>query len=221
MTDQLAARNVMRPLGGNVDSDFFEPFAASMENVRNVAQRMMVGAYKRNIPEPIREWQETTPLIGAASLARLLGHVGHPRVAIPHWWDGTGSARVLVAGEPYLRSVSQLWAYCGHGDPTRKIRRGMTAAEVAAMGNPSAKSIVWNMATCVVKGRRFGGPYVDVYDAARESAEQKCHSVECARCGPSGRPAPVGSPWSKAHQHAHALRLVGKAILRDLWVAAG
>ena len=43
------------------------------------------------------------------------------------------------------------------------------------------------------------------------------HAAECKRCGPKGKPAQPGSPLSAAHQHARAIRLIAKAILRDLW----
>lgn len=32
-----------------------------------------------------------------------------------------------------------------------------------------------------------------------------------------GKPAQPGTPWNPGHQHAHALRVTGKEILRDLW----
>lgn len=46
------------------------------------------------------------------------------------------------------------------------------------------------------------------------------HRVPCHRCGPAGRPALIGSPLSDGHKDARALRLVAKAVLRDLWMAA-
>lgn len=73
--------------------------------------------------------------------------------------------------------------------------------------------------TVVATRRR--SPYRDVYEDARERYGDRVHAVECVRCGPSGKPALVGSPWSAAHQHAASLRLVGKELLRDLWIAAG
>lgn len=93
----------------------------------------------------------------------------------------------------------------------------MSAEEAMANGSPHAKMIVHLMAESCVKTK---GNYRDLYDAIRLSVEDKVHSVECVRCGPSGKPAQPGSPWSKGHQHNHALRVLGKTILRDLWVAA-
>lgn len=49
---------------------------------------------------------------------------------------------------------------------------------------------------------------------------ERVHVEVCVRCGPSGKPKQPGEPWSLKHQHMAALRKVGKAILRDLWIAA-
>lgn len=69
--------------------------------------------------------------------------------------------------------------------------------------------------------RRLGrSPYRDVYDAGREKYANAVHPTPCRRCGPAGRPALTDSPLSDAHKHARALRLVSKAILKDLWLRA-
>jgi hypothetical protein len=62
--------------------------------------------------------------------------------------------------------------------------------------------------------------YRFVYDTGREKYADAVHQVECKRCGPSGKPALPGSPLSAAHQHARALRLVSKEILRSMWLAS-
>jgi hypothetical protein len=63
-------------------------------------------------------------------------------------------------------------------------------------------------------------PYRAVYDEGRAKYAGAVHPAVCRRCGPSGHPAAVGSPLSPGHQHARGLRLVMKAILRDLWIEA-
>lgn len=139
--------------------------------------------------------------------------------------NGTFPARLLaIIGDPYInmqtgeiRTVSQLWAYCGHGDPNRKLKKGMSQKELFALGNKEAKSIVWNIATACLKAQ---GDYADVYYDRKAKTEGKLHTTECVRCGPSGKPAQPGSPWSDAHRHADALRITGKQILKDLWVEA-
>lgn len=62
--------------------------------------------------------------------------------------------------------------------------------------------------------------YRFVYDTGREKYADAVHQVECKRCGPAGKPALPGSPLSAAHQHARALRLVAKEILRSMWTAS-
>jgi hypothetical protein len=191
---------------------------ARMEHECKLALR---ATFRRVVPEPIKQWQKDTPGIGLHFLARLLGHLGDPAVATPHHWEGTGDKRKLVADEPYRRTLSQLWQLCGHGDPSRRIRKGMTAAELAAVGNPTLKMVVHLNAKatmmCIGSDRSRRSPFRDVYDARRLVTADRVHAAPCVRCGPKGHPAPEGSPWSLAHQNADALRVVGKEILRDLW----
>jgi len=140
-------------------------------------------------------WQRARVGIGERQLGRLLAVIGDP------------------AARP---NVAKLWAFCGHGDPSRRRVRGMTQEEAKALGNPKAKSRTFLLAESCMKQRH--SPYRLVYEAAREKYAERLHSEVCKRCGPSGKPATEGSAWSAAHQHAAALRLVGKTILRDIWV---
>lgn len=152
---------------------------------------------------PLGQWCKAQKGVGAGTFpARLLAIIGDPYVN-------------MQTGE--IRTVSQLWAYCGHGDPGRKKHKGMTQAELFALGNPAAKSLVWNIATSCLKAQ---GHYADVYYKRKENTEGRLHASECVRCGPSGHPAQPGSAWSDAHRHADALRIVGKEFLRDLYIEA-
>lgn len=217
----IAAANRARATGR---PEMFAAHVKAMERAEHACGLMLRRCYRKVVPLAVRQWQETTPGLGEHLVARLLGHLGHPVIATPHHWEGTGAARSLVADPPYERTVSQLWQYCGHGDPARRIARGMTAAELAAIGSPRLKMLVHlNAEACMkqagtVRARR--SPYRDVYDARRLVTADRVHAAPCVRCGPSGRAAAEGSPWSAAHQHADALRIVGKELLRDLWRAA-
>jgi hypothetical protein len=168
-----------------------------------------------------RPYLQATTGIGEHLAARLLGTLGDPAV------------RIDRDGVPHWRTVSQLWSLCGHGDPTRIRRKGMSQAEALAMGNPRLKMLVHLIAEGATKegGRsvaawretgEFGEgvaswPYRRVYESRRIVTEERVHAAPCVRCGPAGKPAADGSPWSDAHRHADALRIVGKEILRDLW----
>jgi hypothetical protein len=75
------------------------------------------------------------------------------------------------------------------------------------------------MAESMLKNRASAFRYV--YDEGRAKYAESTHQVECKRCGPSGKPAQVGSELSNGHKHARAMRLVMKAVLADIWQASG
>lgn len=98
-------------------------------------------------------WQKQMYMVGEHQLARLLGHLGHPRIAHPHKWmpeapDGhvcnpracKPGERHLVAFEPFERSLRQLWAYAGHGDAS-PIPKGATQDELLARGSTPVKTM--------------------------------------------------------------------------------
>lgn len=106
------------------------------------------------------------------------------------------AARLLAAiGDPADRpNVAKLWQYCGHGDPARSHRRRGQQVE----HNPTAKMRTRLIAESCVK--QAHSPYRSVYDQARAAWSDR--------------------DTTDGHKHSHALRLVGKAILRDLWIEA-
>jgi hypothetical protein len=213
---RIAADN--RALRGGVDPSAYAVYLEALARSEHECELNLKRCYRRVVPAEIVAWQKRTVGIGDKLLARLLGHLGHPVMATPHHWQGTGSNRVLVQDTPYRRTVGQLWQYCGHGAHGR-IRKGISAEELAAMGSPTLKMLVHLNAESCMKQRT--SPYRLVYEEVKASVEDKTHTVECVRCGPSGKPAQPGTPWTAGHKHAHALRLVGKQILRDLWLVAG
>lgn len=89
---------------------------------------------------------------------------------------------------------------------------------VKANWNDTAKMRAFLVAEACMKQRT--SPYRTDYDAARVKYADAVHTVPCARCGPKGKPAPTGSPLSLGHQHARALRIVAKNLLRDLFIEA-
>jgi hypothetical protein len=64
------------------------------------------------------------------------------------------------------------------------------------------------------------GRYRTVYDYGRIKYAESLHPADCKRCGPAGKPALAGTPLSPGHQHARAMRLVMKELLKDLWIQA-
>lgn len=231
---QQRIATVNRAERGGVDPDVYAAYTEALESAERVVRLQMIRCYRRTVPAEIQAWVKATRGLDEPLMARLLGHLGHPRWATPHHWEGTGANRVLVADPPFERTVSQLWQYCGHGRPGR-AQRGATAEDLAALGSPNLKMLVHLAAEGIVKaGVRknegataftptnrhaisdLGQLYLDV----RYATWERTHTVACVRCGPAGKPAEPGSPWSAGHQQGDALRKVGKEILRDLWKVA-
>jgi len=214
--ERKAVANICRrpEEGGNVDPSLFAAHLDALERLEHEARLMLRRCYRRVVPPEIRAWQKSQVGIGEDSIARVLGHLGDPYIATRHYWQGTGAKRELMVEPPVARTVAQLWQYAGHGKPG-KAPKGATAEQMFALGNPKVKMLLHLQAEWCMKQQ---GHYRDVYTATRDAVADKTHTVDCVRCGPSGKPALVGSPWAPGHQHAHALRIVGKTILRDLWL---
>jgi len=146
---------------------------------------------------PLRKWAADYPGVGEKLIARLIAEIGDP-------------------GE--RPNPAKLWAYCGLGDPARKRKQGMTQEEAFKLGNPKAKKLCWLIGESFVKVNR--GPGRERYDEARLRYADRVHATACVRCGPSGKPALVGSPWSLKHQHEAAKRYTVKMFLKELWIAS-
>ena len=232
MQFRIAATN--RAKRGGVPAEEFAETLEGVEMQEKALKKELHLRYRAAVPEPIRKWQEDSHGLGEHTFARLLGLLGDPRVAFPWHWEGKGKCprpvasqcscdprvhRHLVPDAPYERSVAQLWSYCGVGDPTRKRRGGMEAADALACGSPRLRALLYVISEGCIK--LHSSAYRPVYDDAREQYAERVHAEPCVRCGPSGKPAEAGTPWSKAHQHNAAMRKVAKEILRDLWLAAG
>ena len=217
--ERIAVGNLIRRPedGGNIDPVFFAGLLVRLEATEHEARLMMRRTYRRVVPPELRQWQKESRGVGEDLLARLLGHLGDPYIATPHYWEGFGPFRTLMVEPSRVRTISQLWQYAGHGDASRKPTKGMTAEDMFGLGKPMLKMLVHLNAEACMK-QPNGSRYRDVYLDARAKVLDRVHAVECRRCGPSGKPAVEGSPWSLGHQHAHGLRIVGKELLRDMWL---
>jgi len=180
---------------------------------------------------PLGPWVKATVGVGEKQGARLLAAIGDP------YWN-------TLYDRPRL--VSELWAYCGlhvlpaahgqlgpqerpggggkQGDPGHTLNGAHEAvagvAPTRARGqranwSTTAKTRAYLVAESCIKQAR--SPYRAVYDDGRKKYADAVHAASCKRCGPSGKPAEAGTPLSAGHQHARAMRLVMKEILRDLW----
>jgi hypothetical protein len=214
LTDTMKARMACanRVRSGGVDPAEYEGQMKALEGAEEAMRKALVQVYRSHVAEPIQAWVKDEKGIGEHLVARLLGNIGHPRIARPFHWEANpdfkedkassedNPKRLLVPDEPYLRSVGQLWSYCGVGDPDRKRRKGMDAEDALKLGRPAAKTVTWLLASSVMK--QSNTTYRPIYDAARSQYEDR-------------------EEWTKGHRHAAALRRVSKAILKDLWIVSG
>lgn len=150
---------------------------------------------------PLGGWCDQQRGVGYRQLARLLGEIGDP-------------------GE--RPNVAKLWAYCGmHVIQVEVEGDEVGVAPVPKRGqqmnwNPDAKMRIHLIAESCVK-QPLDSKWRQVYDAARGKYAESVHMAPCNRCGPSGKPAQVGTELNPGHKHARALRIVGKEILKELW----
>lgn len=189
---------------------------------------------------PLGPWVKATVGIGEKQGARLFAAIGDPYIR-PEIVREDGT---VEPSRP--RTVSELWAYTGYHVIPADHRNDDTQAEIAggeqgghpdqascdaqdefvgvapkrqrgqhANWNATAKMRTFLVAESCVKAT--ASPFRIVYDETRQKYDGAVHKVSCVRCGPSGNPAPTGSPLSPGHQHARALRAVSKAVLKELW----
>lgn len=258
MDHRIALANRLR--SGTVPGDVVAELLADLTHTEKLLRKGMVKSFRTAAPE-VAAWTKDTVGLGEETMARLIGSIGHPVIARPHHWEGEGSTRTLVADEPFLRSVSQLWSYCGHGDPARRKRKGMTADDAMGLGSPHAKKLVYLLAVGCMKcaGTVERPPATVIGPTPMETASLVDPLTPTGHCPSDTHPPTAGvaslenvdanlgpipehaarrrSPyrdtydarrlvtadredWTPGHKHADAIRLTGKAILRDLWVVS-
>jgi hypothetical protein len=161
--------------------------------------------------------------IGEKQAARLLASINDP-----YWND--------LHNRP--RKLRELYRFCGMDVVNTSAQGKCESQSVTGAGvapskqrgekvnwSPDARMRLWLVANQCVKEPGTSWPdgpqptwrYREVYEQGRTKYADAVHTTECKRCGPKGKPALEGSPLSAAHQHARAIRLICKAILRDLW----
>jgi hypothetical protein len=160
---------------------------------------------------PLEPWRAAQHGVGEKQFARLLAAVGDP------YWH-------TLYGRP--RTVSELWAFCGlhtispGGDHTGTDAHLSYVAARRQRGQRANWSTVAKSRAYLIAAKMLLCGNRELYDTRKAATEGRVHVAPCMRCGPSGRPAQPGSPWSAAHRHADALRIVSKWLLREMWAAS-
>lgn len=200
--NRIRALRDLKGLAGSPEEEHLDAIAMVLAESERKAINELKKAVKAH---PLGAWISSQIGVGEKQAGRLLGVLGDPATRVDP-----------ETGEVVERTVSQLWSYCGYGDAKRQVRRRGEKAN----WNATLKMRTYLIAESCMKQVGKGSPYRKVYDEARERYADAVHVEECKRCGPSGKPAPPGSPLSDGHKHARALRLVAKTFLRELWEEA-
>lgn len=187
----------VRGFGLSEDHPAVAALQAQLGTLEFLDKQMSKALAKQLRAHPLYPWVKATKGLGDKTIARLLGAIRDP-----YWND--------LHDRP--RTVGELFAYCGVAGPGLRRARGQKSN-----WSPDARKRLWIIATTIVK---VGGTYRAVYDAGREQYAEKLHTEPCAQCGKKGEPASTGTPWRDGHKHAGAVRLVMRAVLRDLWTGS-
>lgn len=167
------------------------------------------------------------------TVSELWAYSGYHTLPIGHWSIDT--QRRLADGSDLPADQSCLDSQGGvvggeqtaGGDPSHQTTDTQEPGARVAARRRKGQRANWSAAakmraylcaeSCI---KQAHSPYRTLYDTRREVTRERTHAEACVRCGPAGKPAPTGTPWSAGHQHADALRIVAKEILKDLWRAA-
>lgn len=188
--------------------------AESLEALEKAVVLDLQRAMRRH---PLGAWQKQALGVGEKQLARLLAAIGDP------YWN-------TLHDRP--RTVSELWAYAGlhtvpsgtpdqsgidaHGSGVRGAARRTKGQR--ANWSTVAKTRAYLIAESCTK--QMKSPYRKTYDLRREATAERVHDRPCPQCNGKGKTELIDSPWRAGHQHADALRIVSKEILKDLWAEA-
>lgn len=178
----------------------------SLERLSAIEHGIVLNLQRSMRQHPLGPWVKRTIGIGEKQAARLLGVIGDPanRTTLGQLNSYCGMAVVPYLGDQNPPDNHQL------NVPGVAPHR---AKGIKSNWNEKARSRLFVMAESCIKQSR--SPYRKVYDEGRAKYADAVHAAPCARCK-----AEKGELLSLGHQHARAMRLVMKAILRDLWEEA-
>lgn len=231
----------LRGLGLDARHPYVRRFAGVVTAVEVAEHEAVLGLQALMRKHPLGPWVKGQIGMGEKQTARLLATIGDPYIR-PELVRADGT---LEPSRP--RRVYELWAFCGlhvlparqsdddaqgviaGGDQTGHLDHPSSETHTSRVGvaprrqkglqvnwSTEARTRTYLIAESCMKQPR--SPFRAVYEQGRVKYADAVHAVECVRCGPSRQPALPGSPLSAGHQHARAMRLTMKAILKALWV---
>jgi len=239
--DQRIRDNNRLDRGGvALDPELTAEIKAMAEHSEEGYNRMLLAEYERVVPRPVRKWIASVPGLASGELGpRIIASIGHPRIATPRHPDPDDPKRTLVAAPAYIRGPHELRQYCGAGDPLRKPEKGMTQAELFAMGKTrQVRPLLFTWSTSLVKmatpakeGSKHPGEPKSAYAASSDwweifTVTKRRYAGHDGKCEDTGEwPYPCSAVHNK---HTWLISLTGEPFPRnrtaatrtELWEAA-
>lgn len=212
--------------------------AGIVEAMSALEHQAILGLQRQVRRHPLGPWAKGHKGIGEKQFARLLAAIGdpywntlhdRPRTVSELWaYCGyhtlpvghiPGDVHLVPADGSKPDSGAGQMSAATHGSHARSAVHRRKGQQVN--WSTGARMRVYVIAeSCikqVLRDGRDAGHYRLVYEAARVKYADATHASECIRCGPKGKPAPIGSALSDGHKHMRAMRIVSKELLKDLW----
>lgn len=208
----------------------------TLEGLKKLEHATVLDLQRAMRRHPLGAWQKRQIGVGEKQLARLLAAIGDPYWNTLHNRPRTVSELWAYCGLhtlPLGQMGSDNHPYAAEGnqpadrapDQGRTDTQGTSVRGAArrkkgqrANWSTEAKTRAYLIAESCTKQAR--SPYREVYDKRRAATADKIHDRPCPQCNGAGKTDLIASPWRPGHQHADALRIVSKAILKDLWIAS-
>jgi hypothetical protein len=134
---RISAENRALRGGAAIDADTRDMLCAIPRMAEAEARKRLIQVYTEVVPDRVRAWAADIPGLGSGEVfPRIAGLIGNPRIAVPWKWETRpGEKRQLVPdGDPYERTLHQLWQWSGCGDPEIVPRTGMSQEELMSCG---------------------------------------------------------------------------------------
>lgn len=177
-------------LSGSPEHERLASISGQLQAIEHDAVLQLRGVMRAH---PLGPFVKRTIGLGEKQTARLLAAIGDPYIKPAVVDRETGE---VVEPKRPRRGPAELWAYCGlHVVDGKRPRR--TRGERANWSNTAKMRALLCAESCIKAAR---SPYRPVYDAERAKWAER--------------------DTSDLHKHRHALAVVAKAILRDLWIEA-
>lgn len=162
---------------------------------------------------PLGAWVKATVGIGEKQGARLIAAIGDP------YWNS-------LHDRP--RTVSELWAYCGYHvlRPVQESSDNHTVLDGAdKLSDPGQQTSGPHIRSAGVAARRRKGQKANwnadakmrAHLCATSCIKQATSPYRAAYDNRRSLTAATHPDWTAGHSHNDGLRIVAKAILRDLW----